>query len=47
LAILGLVRGRPDILTGEVPNVSMEVANTCKRLGEKHSQQFLAKEGFV
>jgi hypothetical protein len=43
LAISGLVRGRPDILPGECP----KVANTCERLGERYSKQFLAKEGFV
>jgi hypothetical protein len=47
LAISDLIRGRPDILPGEVPNESMGVANTCERLGERHSQQFSAKEGFV
>jgi hypothetical protein len=45
--VLGLVRGRLDILPGEVLSESMRVANTCERLGERHSQQFLAKEGFV
>jgi hypothetical protein len=47
LAISGLVRGRPNILPGKVPNESTGVANTCERLGERRSQQFSAKEGFV
>jgi hypothetical protein len=44
LTILSLVRGSPDILPGKVPTESMGVANTCERLGENHSQQFLGKE---
>jgi hypothetical protein len=44
---MDLVRERPSILPGKVPSKSMVVANTCERLGERHSQQFLAKEGFV
>jgi hypothetical protein len=46
LAISGLIRRRPDILPSEV-QVAMGVANTCERPGERYSQQFLAKEGFV
>jgi hypothetical protein len=37
----------PDFLSGEVPSESMGVANTSERLGERHSQQFSAKERFV
>jgi hypothetical protein len=44
LALLGLVRGSPGILPGEVQSESMGVASTCERLGKRHSQQFLAKE---
>jgi hypothetical protein len=47
LAIPVLIRGRPSIVPGEVPGESMERANTYERLGERHSQQFSAKEGFV
>jgi hypothetical protein len=47
LTILGLVRGSPDILPGEVPSESMGGANTCERLGERHSQLFSARERFV
>jgi hypothetical protein len=47
LAVSGLVRGRPDILPGKVPSESTVVANTCERPGERHSQQFSAKERFV
>jgi hypothetical protein len=36
--------GRPDILPGEVPGESMGIANTCERLGERHSQWFSIKE---
>jgi hypothetical protein len=34
----GNIRRRPNILPGEVPSESMGVANTCERLGERHSQ---------
>jgi hypothetical protein len=47
LTISGLVRARPNILPGKVPSESMRVAKTCERLGKRHSQQFLVKEGFV
>jgi hypothetical protein len=47
LVILGLVRGRFNLLPGEASNESMGVANTCRRLGERQSQQSSAKVGFV
>jgi hypothetical protein len=47
LAILGFVRGSPNILPDKVPSEFMGVANTYERPGERHSQQFSAKEGFV
>jgi hypothetical protein len=47
LTISHFVRGRPNILPGEVSSESMGIAKTCERLGERHSQQFSAKEGFA
>jgi hypothetical protein len=47
LVILGLVRGGFNLLPGEASVESMGVANTYGRLGERQSQQFSAKVGFV
>jgi hypothetical protein len=47
LAILGLVRGKHNISPGQVPCEFMGITNAYERLGERHSQQFLAKKEFV
>jgi hypothetical protein len=47
LVILGFVKEGFNLLPGETSSESMGVGNTCGRLGERQSQQSLAKEGFV
>jgi hypothetical protein len=47
LGILGLARGRSNLLPGEASSGSMWVANTYERLGERQSQQSSAQVGFV
>jgi hypothetical protein len=47
LVILGFVTGEFNLLPGETSSASMNIANTCGRLGERQSQQSSAKGGFV
>jgi hypothetical protein len=47
LVILGPTRESSNLLPGKASSGSMGVVSTCRRFGERQSQQSSAKVGFV